>query len=34
MSIDHSSLAKGQVCNLNALRKSVGGDIAESAFDE
>ena len=32
MSIDHSTLTKGQVRKLNALRKSVGEDIAEDAF--
>ena len=32
MSIDHSTLTKGQIRKLNALRKSVGNDIAEDAF--
>jgi hypothetical protein len=32
MSIDQSTLTKGQIRKLNALRKSVGDDIAESAF--
>ena len=32
MTIDHSTLTKGQVRKLNALRKSVGDDIAEDAF--
>jgi len=32
MSIGHSTLTKGQVRKLNALRKSVGDDIAEDAF--
>ena len=32
MPIDHSTLTKGQVRKLNALRKSVGNDIAEDAF--
>ena len=32
MSIDHSTLTKGQVRKLNALRKSIGDDIAEDAF--
>jgi hypothetical protein len=32
MPIDHSTLTKGQVRKLNALRKSVGEDIAEDAF--
>ena len=32
MSIDQSTLTKGQVRKLTALRKSVGDDIAEDAF--
>jgi len=32
MSIDQSTLTKGQIRKLNALRKSVGDDIAEEAF--
>ena len=32
MSIDQSTLTKGQVRKLNALRKSIGDDIAEDAF--
>ena len=32
MSIDHSTLTKGHIRKLNALRKSVGDDIAENAF--
>ena len=32
MSIDQSTLNKGQIRKLNALRKSVGDDIAEDAF--
>ena len=32
MPIDKSNLTKGQVRKLNALRKSVGDDIAEGAF--
>ena len=32
MTIDVSSLTKGQVRKLNALRKSVGDDIADNAF--
>ena len=32
MPIDHSTLAKGQVRKLNALRNSVGDDIADEAF--
>ena len=32
MTIDHSTLTKGQIRKLNALRKSIGDDIAEDAF--
>ena len=32
MTIDHSTLTKGQVRKLNALRKSVVDNIAEDAF--
>ena len=32
MTIDQSTLTKGQVRKLNALRNSVGDDIAEDAF--
>jgi hypothetical protein len=32
MSINQSTLNKGQVRKLNALRKSVGNDIADVAF--
>jgi hypothetical protein len=32
MSIDQSTLSKGQVRKLNALRKSIGNDIADVAF--
>ena len=32
MTIDQSALTKGQVRKLNALRKSVGDNIAENAF--
>jgi hypothetical protein len=32
MSIDQSTLTKGQIRKLNALRRSVGDDIAEDAF--
>jgi hypothetical protein len=32
MTIDHSTLTKGQIRKLNALRKSVGDDIADVAF--
>ena len=34
MSIDQSTLTKGQVRKLNALRKSIGDDIAEDAFSK
>ena len=32
MPINHPTLTKGQTRKLNALRKSVGADIAEDAF--
>ena len=32
MTINLSTLNKGQIRKLNALRKSVGDDIAENAF--
>ena len=32
MTIDQSALTKDQVRKLNALRKSVGNDIADVAF--
>ena len=32
MTIDQSTLTKGQIRKLNALRKSVGEDIADAAF--
>ena len=32
MTIDLSTLTKGQIRKLNALRKSVGDDIAEDTF--
>ncbi len=32
--IDESTLTKGQLRKLNALRKSVGNDIGEQAFAE
>ena len=32
MTVDHSTLTKGQVRKLNVLRNSVGDDIAEDAF--
>ena len=34
MPIDESNLTKGQIRKLNALRKSVGDDIAENAFSK
>jgi len=34
MPIDESNLTKGQVRKLDALRKSVGDDIAEDAFSK
>jgi hypothetical protein len=34
MPIDHSNLTKGQIRKLNALRKSVGDNIAEDAFSK
>jgi hypothetical protein len=34
MPIDESNLTKGQVRKLNALRKSVGDNIAEDAFSK
>ena len=32
MTINQSTLTKGQIRKLNALRKSIGDDIAEDAF--
>ncbi len=32
MAINEKSLTKGQVRKLNALRKSIGDDLAEDAF--
>ncbi len=32
MSINESDLTKGQVRKLNALRKSIGDDLADTAF--
>jgi len=32
MTIDQSTLNKGEIRKLNALRKSVGNDIADVAF--
>jgi hypothetical protein len=34
MTIDQSTLTKGQIRKLNALRKSVGDKIAEDAFSK
>ena len=34
MTIDHSILTKGQIRKRNALRKSVGDDIADEAFSK
>ena len=34
MPIDESNLTKGQIRKLNALRKSVGDNIAEDAFSK
>ena len=34
MTIDHSTLTKGQVRKLNVLRKSIGDDIADEAFSK
>jgi hypothetical protein len=34
MPIDHSILTKGKIRKLNALRKSVGDNIAEDAFSK
>ena len=34
MSIDQSTLTKGQIRKLNALCKSIGNDIAEDAFSK
>ena len=34
MAIDEKSLTKGQVRKLNALRKSIGDDLAEDAFSK
>ncbi len=32
MAIDESSLTKGHIRKLNALRKSIGNDLADEAF--
>lgn len=34
MTIDESTLTKGQRAKLNALRKSVGEDLAENVFQK
>ena len=34
MTIDQSTLTKGQIRKLNALRKSIGDDLAETAFSK
>lgn len=34
MTIDESTLNKGQVVKLNALRKSVGDDLADGVFEK
>ncbi len=34
MAIDESSLTKGQIRKLTALRKSIGDDIADEAFSK
>ena len=34
MPIEEKSLTKGQLRKLNALRKSVGDDLAEDVFDK
>lgn len=34
MSIDEGTLTKGQIRKLNALRKSIGDDLAEDAFSK
>jgi hypothetical protein len=34
MPIDETNLTKGQVRKINALRKSVGDEIAEDAFSK
>ena len=34
MAIDESGLTKGQIRKLNALRKSIGDDLAEDAFSK
>lgn len=34
MAVDEKALTKGQVRKLNALRKSVGEDLAEDVFEK
>ena len=34
MAIDKTTLTKGQLRNLNVLRKSVGNNLGEEAFDK
>ena len=34
MTVDEKSLTKGQIRKLNALRKSVGEDLAEDVFSK
>jgi hypothetical protein len=34
MSIDQSTLTKGQIRKLNALRKSIGDDLADAVFEK
>ena len=34
MSFDQASLTKGQLRKLNALRKSIGDDLADAAFSK
>ena len=34
MSINESSLTKGEIRKLNALRKSIGDDLADTAFSK
>ena len=34
MAIDESSLTKGQIRKLTALRKSIGDDLADDAFSK
>ena len=34
MAVDEKNLSKGQIVKLNALRKSVGDDLAEDVFSK